>query len=301
MRILVALGRSALTPGGTHLGARELHEAVARAAAPLAVIATEHSLVATHGTAPAVGFRARMGGRRHGPRRGDVERRIGYLLEQEITNRLPWGRQVVTVLTRAVVDRADPAFDRPATFVGPSYDDATALRLGVEHGWVFTRDGARLRRVVASPSPVAVMPLTPVDLLLRTGHVVLCAGGGGVPLVSNGGLSSAVDALVDPDAVSAQLATQLSADVLVLATDVDGVYEDWGGAGQRRLEMLDVAGRPPGTFPASSIGPKVEAAAYFARGGRLSVIGCLADLPDLVAGRAGTRVVDTSTRRLTAI
>lgn len=305
MRVLVALGGNALSPRGSALTMVSQRDAVARAAVPLAAIAAEHDLVVTHGNGPQVGLLALQADaldpdNDFGLDILDAETAgmIGYLLEQEIGNLLPPGRDAVTVLTQTVVDPADPAFTAPTKFVGPEYDVEAADHLAATHGWSFALDGDRLRRVVPSPAPLEVIPLSPVGVLLQAGSVVICAGGGGVPVVSHDGHTSGVDAVVDKDAVSALLAHRLAMDVLVIATDVDGVYADWAGPGRRHLNVLDVAGGREADYPAGSMGPKVAAAAWFARTGRRAVIGSLDDLPGLVAGTAGTRVVDSSARTL---
>jgi carbamate kinase len=221
---------------------------------------------------------------------------VGYVIEQEVGNRLPKGRGVVTVLTTTLVTRTDPAFAEPTKFVGPIYDSEQARRLESYRGWQFRPDGAWFRRVVPSPAPMAVEPLQPIGVLLDLGYVVICGGGGGVPVcVGQHGLEG-VEAVVDKDAVSAIIAEQLGADLLVIATDVPGVYEGWGTPHAHVLRLIDVLDLDLATLPAGSMRPKVEAAAKFARAGGRAVIGSLAELNGLVAGTAGTQVVDSSRR-----
>ena len=160
-------------------------------------------------------------------------------------------------------------------------------------GWEFRPDGTWLRRVVPSPAPIGVEPVAPIGVLLDLGYVVICGGGGGVPVcVGPGGLEG-VEAVVDKDAVSALIAEALGADLLVIATDVPAVYEGWGTPHAHPLRLLDVVDLDVSTLPAGSMRPKVEAAARFARSGGRTVIGALGQLDDLVAGRAGTQVVDS--------
>lgn len=300
MRVVVALGGNALSPRGRRLTVASQREAVARAAAPLADVAREHELVVTHGNGPQVGLLALQAAAldRDNDFTLDVldaesAGLVGHLLELALTNELPADRDVVTLLTRTLVDHADPAFDHPTKFVGPGYGPDAADRLRVEHGWDFALDGGTLRRVVPSPVPVQVLPVTPVEVLLGLGCVVVCGGGGGVPVTARDGRLESIEAVVDKDAVSALLAADLGADLFVVATDVDGVYSDFGAPTQRRHAVLDLVEHPLERYPAGSMGPKVAAAARFSRTGGRAVIGSLEQLPGLVSGQAGTRVLDS--------
>ena len=301
MRIVVALGGNALLPRGMELTMAHQREAVRAASAVLADVAAEHELVITHGNGPQVGLLA-MQAAAHDPATDvtldvlDAESAgmVGYVIEQEVGNRLPQGRGVVTVLTTTLVDSGDPAFENPTKFVGPVYDSEQARRLREYRGWEFRADGTWFRRVVPSPAPVAVEPLRPIGVLLDLGYVVICGGGGGVPVtVGQHGLEG-VDAVVDTDAVSALIAEQLGADLLVIATDVPGVHEGWGTPHAHLLRLIDVVDLDLTALQAGSMRPKVEAAARFARTGGRSVIGSLGTLKDLVGGTAGTEVVDSS-------
>lgn len=302
MRVVVALGGNALSPRGERLTVASQRAAVRRAAGPLADAAREHELVVTHGNGPQVGLLALQAAALDGENDFgldvlDAESAglIGYLIEEELANRLPQGRPCLTLLTRTVVDAGDPAFAAPTKFVGPQYDDGVADRLAAEHGWRFARDGGRARRVVASPEPRAIVPAEAVRLLLGHHYVVICGGGGGVPVVPGpDGRLTGVEAVVDKDAVSALVAREVDADLLVIATDVDAVYTDFGGPGQRALDVVDVAHMPAAAFPAGSMGPKVAAAAAFAASGGTACIGALDQLPGLIRGECGTRVIDSS-------
>jgi carbamate kinase len=274
-------------------------QAVRAASAALADVAAEHDLVITHANGPQVGLLA-MQAAAHDAATDvtldvlDAESAgmVGYVIEQELGNRLPQGRSFVTVLTTTLVASDDPAFALPTHFVGPIYDSDQAHRLEEYRGWTFRADGPWLRRVVPSPAPLAVAPLEPIGALLDLGYVVNC--GGGVPVtVGTNGLEG-VEAVVDNDAVSAIIAEQLGADLLVIATDVAGVHEGWGGPYSHLLHLVDVVDLDVSTLPSGSMRPKVEAAARFARSGGRSVIGSLSELRGLVTGAAGTQVVDSS-------
>jgi carbamate kinase len=196
-------------------------------------------------------------------------------------------------VTMTEVDPADPAFADPTKFVGPVYSTGDASRLAATHGWAMKPDGDGHRRVVASPSPLRILELLPIVWLLEKGAVVICAGGGGVPVMVHQGSGSlvGVEAVVDKDRASAVLARDLRADLLVIATDVDAVYLNWGTATQCAIASAHPDAILKGRFPAGSMGPKVEAAVSFVTDtGHDAVIGALDDLERLLAGDAGTRI-----------
>ena len=301
MRIVVALGGNALLPRGQQLTMTHQREAVRAASAALAAVAADHQLVVTHGNGPQVGLLAMQATAYDADTDVTLDvldaesaGMVGYLVEQEVGNRLPTGRGAVTVLTTTLVSRDDPAFTDPTKFVGPVYDAEQARRLEQYRGWTFRQDGAWYRRVVPSPAPLAVEPLQPIGVLLDLGYVVVCGGGGGVPVCSGPRGLEGVEAVVDKDAVSALIAEQLGADLLVIATDVTGVFEGWGGPEAHLLRLVDVVDLDLGSLPAGSMRPKVEAAARFSRSGGRAVIGSLSELATLVSGTAGTQVVDSS-------
>jgi carbamate kinase len=303
MRIVVALGGNALLPRGMELTMAHQREAVRAACVVLAEVAGDHDLVITHGNGPQVGLLAMQAAAYDAQTDMTLDvldaesaGMIGYVIEQEVRNRLPDDRGAVTVLTTTLVSAEDPAFAEPTKFVGPVYGPEQARRLEQLRGWQFRPDGAWLRRVVPSPVPLGVEPLQPVAVLLDLGYVVVCGGGGGVPVVIGPHGLEGVEAVVDKDAVSALIAEQLGADLLVIATDVDAVYEGWGTPHAHALRLLDVVDLDPARLPAGSMRPKVEAAARFARSGGRAVIGSLSQLGDLVAGTAGTQVVDSRVR-----
>ncbi|RIL08001.1 carbamate kinase [bacterium] len=300
-RVVVALGGNALLRRGEPLTAEAQRANVRRAAEALAPVARAHALVISHGNGPQVGLLA-LQAAAYGevaPYPLDVlgaqtEGMIGYLIEQELGNLLPFEVPLATVLTMVEVDPADPAFADPTKFVGPVYDAETSRRLSADHGWAFRRDGAGWRRVVASPRPRRIFEIRPVRWLLERGTIVICAGGGGIPtryLEDGTRTLVGAEAVVDKDLASALLARELGADVLVMATDVDGVYADWGTPAARRLGRVTPAELQAHAFAAGSMGPKVEAACDFvAATGRRAAIGALADIPALVAGDGGTQV-----------
>ena len=298
--IVVALGGNALLRRGEPMEAAAQLRNVRRASAQIARLAHRHRLVVAHGNGPQVGLLALQNEsyREVQPYPLDVlgaetEGMIGYLLEQELANCLPAGRSVATLLTRVEVDPADPAFEKPSKPIGPVYSPEQGALLARERGWQLVRDGQGVRRVVASPKPRQIIGLRSVRALLDHGGIVICAGGGGIPVAptGHGREKRGVEAVIDKDLVAGLLARQLEADLLLIATDVPAVYLDWGTPAQRAVRSASPEALQALSFAAGSIGPKVEAACEFALvTGRPAVIGSLDDIERLVDGTAGTRV-----------
>ena len=199
---------------------------------------------------------------------------------------------MTTLLTRVEVDSHDAAFGKPTKFIGPVYSQDEAQRLGAAGNWPFAADGSGFRRVVASPQPLAVLGIDPICWLLERGALVIAAGGGGIPVARGAdGKLHGVDAVIDKDLCSGLLACDLQADCLVIATDVDAVYLDWGKPTQRALGKVTPHMLAQHTFPAGSMGPKVEAACKFVLAtGKRAVIGSLDRVEDMLAGQSGTEV-----------
>jgi carbamate kinase len=300
VRIVVALGGNALRRDGEPLTVESRRAAVAAACAALAPVAEAHELVISYGAGPQAGQLSMQGPAYDAAsiHRLDVlddqsEWAIDYLIEQELGNLLPSEAPLATVLTMTEVDPDDPAFANPTTFVGPAHRAGRAHRIAEERGWVFQQDGDSWRRVVPSPQPRRIVEIRPVEWLLARGCVVICAGGGGMPTMNVRGAHTTVgvEAVVDKDRASAVLAQELGADLLVIASDVDAVYLDWGTPAQRRIARAHPDALDPRRFPPGSMGPKIEAAAHFARASRRSaVIGSLQHLPAILAGEDGTRI-----------
>jgi len=302
VRILVALGGNALLRRGEAMTADAQRQNIRVAARALAPVAGEHELVLTHGNGPQVGLLALQAASYTDVEAypldllgAETEGMVGYLIEQELGNVLPAEVPLATMLTMVEVDRGDPAFADPTKFVGPIYEDSAAGVLAAEKGWVFKRDGDHMRRVVASPAPRRIFEIRPIRWLLERGVVVICAGGGGIPTVWVEGAErtlEGVEAVIDKDLASELLAREVDVDLFVMATDVDGVYEGWGTPQQRRLDQVTPVELRGGRFAAGSMGPKVEAAVRFVEAtGRRAAIGSLADIGEIVEGRAGTNVV----------
>ena len=268
MLIVAALGGNALLRRNESLDAEVAQRNVTAAASVLADLAREHQIVVTHGNGPQIGLLALQSEAFRDVRTypldilgAESEGMIGYLLERELGNALG-ERQVATLITQTVVDALDPAFQRPSKPIGPEYDATRAKALARDRGWTVAPDGSQWRRVVASPTPRSIVELPTIRVLLDHGVVVVCAGGGGIPVVVDSfGARHGVEAVVDKDLASALLARQLSADLLLLLTDVPAVQLDWGTPKARPVHEISTNELRHHQFAAGSMGPKVEAAA----------------------------------------
>jgi len=304
MRIVVALGGNALLKRGEPMTADVQRGNVRIAAEALAPVASEHQLVISHGNGPQIGLLA-LQDAAYQPEEdfpldvlgAQTEGMIGYLIEQELGNLLPFEVPFATLLTMVEVDADDPAFQNPTKFVGPVYERTDADRVAAQRGWVFKQDGDTWRRVVPSPQPKRIFEIRPVKWLLEHGTIVICAGGGGIPTMYERGTErrlTGVEAVIDKDLCSELLARELVADLFVMLTDADAVYVDWGKPTQRAIRRASADVLAGMQFAAGSMGPKVEAACRFARAtGNLAAIGALADLGRIIAGEAGTTVHPT--------
>lgn len=299
MLVVAALGGNALLKRGEPLTARTQRANVQIAAEGLAaIIRAGHQLVITHGNGPQVGLLA-LRTAAYKPDEpypldmlgAETEGMIGYVIEQELENALGHEPAVATLLTQVVVDQHDPAFANPTKFIGPVYERDEAQARADALGWHIARDGDKWRRVVPSPTPLDIPDIRVIRLLLEQGVVVICAGGGGIPIIRrDDGSSLGVEAVIDKDAASALLARQLNADALLLLTDVDAIYRNFGTDQAAPIRRLTVEQARAMDLPAGSMGPKVAAAADFTEQGGFSAIGRLEDALDILQGRAGTRV-----------
>ncbi len=304
MRVVVALGGNALLRRGEPLTAENQRANARVACKALAPVALEHQLVISHGNGPQVGLLALQGSAytEVDPYPLDLlgaqtEGMIGYLIQQELGNELPQEKRLASLLTLIEVDPADPAFGDPTKPIGPIYSEEESKKLAGEKGWVFKPDGDSFRRVVPSPLPKRIFGIEPVGWLLERDAVVICAGGGGIPVmytddaVPAGKQLVGVEAVIDKDLASALLATDLKADALAIVTDVDAVYADWGTPERRAIRRATPEALMGTEFAAGSMGPKVRAACSFVEEtGGLAAIGSIEDTPALLRGEAGTIV-----------
>jgi carbamate kinase len=299
VRIVVALGGNALLKRGEPPDAANQIANVALAVEALAPLARQHELVVTHGNGPQIGVLAVESAsdpRLSTPYPLDVlgaqtQGMIGYWLLQAFQNALP-GRQVASMLNQTLVLAHDPALDNPTKFVGEVYQEEEALRLADDRGWTVRQDGNGWRRVVGSPKPQRVVETRMIRLLLRSGAVVVCAGGGGVPVVRNErGKLRGLEAVIDKDLTAAVLAEALEADVLMVLTDVPNVVRDYGTPQAEAISRITPGALRREIFPAGSMGPKVDAVCRFVElTGDMAAIGRLQDAEAIMAGDAGTIV-----------
>ncbi len=271
---------------------RQNVEGAARALAK--IVRAGHQLVVTHGNGPQIGLLAMqtdawpldlLGAQTDGM--------IGYVIEQALENALDHDRPIVTLLTQVIVDAKDPAFRNPTKFVGPVWSQAEARAAARPRGWQIAQDGDHWRRVVPSPLPVRIPDTKVIRALLDLGAVVICGGGGGIPVIQHpGGALHGIEAVVDKDRASALLARQIKADALLLLTDVAAVFRDFATAQATAIDQMTVTAASALILPDGSMRPKVEAAVDFIRaGGGFAAIGRLEDALELLTGRAGTRIV----------
>lgn len=305
MRIVVALGGNALLRRGEAMEASIQRERVEAAARVVASIAREHQVVLTHGNGPQVGLLALQSEAYHAvhPYPLDVlgaesEGMIGYLIQQALANELP-GREIVTVLTEMLVDAEDSAFVHPTKPVGPVYSKDAAATISVERGWDIAPDGPGYRRVVASPQPREIVQIDTIRTLVEAGVIVICSGGGGIPTVldNRSGKRIGVEAVIDKDLSAALLAMETHADFLLLLTDVDAVYVEWGTPQARPISVTTPQELRKSCFAVGSMAPKVEAACRFVETtGRSAAVGSLERASETLAGSSGTWILPRSDR-----
>jgi carbamate kinase len=298
MRIVAALGGNALLRRGERPDASVQVDHVRSALRSLAPLLAEHEVVLTHGNGPQVGVLAVESANDTSLSHpypfdslvAETQGLIGNWILQALTEN---DVAAAALVSRVLVSADDPAFSAPSKFVGQMYDEATAHRLAETLGWSIRADGSGWRRVVPSPDPTAIVELDAIRALIAAGQTVICAGGGGVPVVhsTSGGLQG-VEAVIDKDLTSALLAGDLDADLLLLLTDVPHLYADFGTPDQREVREATPTTLRALTFPAGSMGPKVEASCRFVEGdsARRAVIGHIDDAVALVAGTAGTQI-----------
>jgi carbamate kinase len=299
MRVVVALGGNALLQRGQALSAENQRDNIRVAAGQMAEIHEHHELIIAHGNGPQVGLAALMDAAYTDvdPYPLDVLGAktigmIGYIIEQEMGNIIPFEDHIITVLTQIVVDPADPAFQNPTKPVGPVYDEAEAEKLQGEKGWAMAPDGEYFRKVVPSPLPQRIIEIDTIKMLVDNGVMVICAGGGGIPVAyDDESKLFGVEAVIDKDLASGLLANGLDAEMFVMLTDVPSVYVDFGTENQRAIRAAHPDAIEALDFAAGSMGPKVSGACKYVREtGFESAIGQLSDLAAIMSGEAGTLI-----------
>jgi carbamate kinase len=306
-RIVVALGGNAiLQPKQEGTAALQFQNVINTCVQLAGLIEAGHQLVITHGNGPQVGnilLQNEAAKDKIPPLPLDVcgaqtQGFIGYMIQQAMKNLLP-RRQVGTILTQVLVGADDPAFQNPTKPIGPFYGKEEADKLVAEKGYTMVEDSGRgWRRVVPSPDPRAIVEKELIQALLDQDAIVIAAGGGGIPVVTDGqGQLRGIEAVIDKDLAGARLAQDVGAQILLILTDVEGVAVNWGQPDQRFLHQLnrqqarELLGQ--GQFKAGSMGPKVEAALRFIeQGGEQSIIVSLDKAAAALAGQAGTIITN---------
>ncbi len=307
---LIAFGGNAMLPAGIKGTAREQQKNAQKAARLMVEIVKKgYELVVVHGNGPQVGsllLQMESGANIVPPMPLDVcdamtEGSMGYMLERAIINELRLNsidKEVVTVLTEVIVDRNDRAFQNPTKPIGPFYSKFRADQLKRENKWIMVEDAGRgLRRVVPSPLPIDIVPKKTIARLVASGAIVIAAGGGGIPVfINNSGYIEGVEAVIDKDYASALLAKEIHANLFIILTGVEKVYENFGTPDQRGLAYLEVARAEKmlasGQFPEGSMAPKIRAAINYIKGGGEEVLITSAEkLKAALLKRSGTRIV----------
>ncbi|MDE1315308.1 carbamate kinase [Vibrio aestuarianus] len=295
--VVVALGGNALLRRGEPLEADVQRRNIEVAVKTISEIAKEYNVVLVHGNGPQVGLLALQGleYKKVAPYPLDVlgsetQGMIGYMLMQEFKNMLP-ERNISCMLTQMTVDPKDPAFADPTKPIGPVYQEAEARELAEKYHWTVKPDGQYFRRVVPSPQPTGIVEHEAITQLIDAGHLVICTGGGGIPVKRENGKLVGVEAVIDKDMSAAFLAKQLNADAFLILTDADAVYLDWGKPTQHALRSTTPSELANYQFDAGSMGPKIEASCEFIKqGGKVVGIGALQDGLRILEGQAGTNI-----------
>ncbi len=295
---VVALGGNALIRRGEPLTAEVQRKNAKIAAKDIVKLHQTHKVVVVHGNGPQVGLLALQNEQcdAAAPYPFDIlvaqtQGMIGHIITQEVVHAQPYTK-VSTVLTHVIIDENDSAFEHPTKPIGPVYDEAQAAHLAKNTGWSLQKDGAYFRRVVASPKPVRVLEMQTITSLLEQDHVIFAAGGGGVPIIMQDGRWTGIEAVIDKDATAALLAEQLGADVFVILTDGDGIFDDFGTPKQKKLDDVSLKDLAARSFDAGSMQPKVNALMQFVeRTGNTAAVGDLSKgSASIIHGLSGTRV-----------
>jgi carbamate kinase len=298
MLIVIALGGNALLQRGEPLEAELQRKSVTTTAEVIASLAQQHKIVICHGNGPQVGLLALQNEayQQVKPYPLDIldaesQGMIGYLIQQEMGNYLS-NKHVVTLLTQIIVNAQDPAFNKPTKPIGPVYNQAQAKEIAATRGWTIAVDGQYYRRVVPSPQPQEIVELSSIKSLLDLDTIVICGGGGGIPVIRNSrGHLEGVEAVIDKDNTAALIATKLNADALIILTDVTAVCAEWGTSKQRSIKSASCATLQQMDFASGSMGPKIYASCNFvAHTKKFAAIGRLFDIEKILQEKAGTKI-----------
>lgn len=308
--MIIALGGNALLRRGESGTIEEQRYHVRSAVLHLEkILGQGHRVVITHGNGPQIGDILLKDECASGtvPRMpldvcgAESQGMIGYLIQQELGNALPGSGgdgRVISVICQTVVDRSDPALNKPEKPIGPFYSGPDAERLREMHGWTMHEiPGQGFRRVVPSPAPVGIVEGKTIRALFEEGHLVIAAGGGGIPVTrGEHGELAGVEAVIDKDLTAALLGGLLGCDMLLILTDVPYAYTGFGTSSQAPIEEIDTerarAYLDNGEFHTGSMAPKIEACIRFiGSGGRCGIITTPERAELALSGKAGTRIV----------
>lgn len=299
MRIVIALGGNALLQRGEPLESAIQHKNIISACKSLAQIAAQNQVILTHGNGPQIGLLALQNDAYKAVTPyplyvlgAQTEGMIGSLFAQELKNHLPQ-KEIVCLLTHTVVDSNDPGFMDPTKFIGPTYDNLEQVEhMAKVHNWVIKPDGKYFRRVVSSPKPRRILEAEVINYLLKNPSTMLvCTGGGGVPVLFDGNKISGIDAVIDKDRASSLLATSIRADGLIILSDVEAVETKFGDPSSRKIKIANPEALRGLNFAAGSMGPKIESVLEFVNnGGEFAAIGQLDKAQEILDGTSGTTV-----------
>ncbi|MBC7323894.1 MAG: carbamate kinase [Moorella sp. (in: Bacteria)] len=306
---VVAIGGNSLIKDKNHIGLMDQLATVRETCHNIAeLVARGWNVAITHGNGPQVGFLIRRAELAASELPmiplefavADTQGAIGYMIQQSLTNefrRRGIKKRAITVVTQVVVDKNDPAFQNPTKPIGSFMSREEAERHAREDGWTVVEDAGRgWRRVVPSPEPQTIVESAVIHDLLQDGYIVICVGGGGIPVVENNGELEGIAAVIDKDYASSLLASEIQADMLTISTGVDKVAINFGKPEQQELDRLTVAEAEAylaaGHFPPGNMGPKITAILrYLKNGGKEGLITSPAAIVASMEGKSGTRIV----------
>jgi carbamate kinase len=297
-KLVIALGGNALLQRGEILSAENQQKSIQLFSQMVAQLARDYQLVIVHGNGPQVGLLALQNAAYQDAPAwpldilvAESQGMIGFAIAQELTAYS--SAPVTTLMTRVEVDPNDPAFASPGKYIGPVYPPEQQTELQARYGWQMKPDGRYIRRVVASPAPLKIIDSEAIRTLMDDGHLVICCGGGGIPVVEKEGGYQGIEAVIDKDLTAAVLAQAISADHLLILTDADAVYENWGTPQARALRHVTPGELAPFAAPDGAMGPKAAAVIQFVKQtGNAAFIGALKDAPQILAGKKGTCISD---------
>ncbi|MCX8639863.1 carbamate kinase [Gilliamella sp. B3172] len=295
--IVIALGGNAISKRNESLTIENQYRNIHATTKLIAKLAGKYRLVIVHGNGPQVGLLALQNAAYQAVPAypldilvAQTQGMLGYMIGQSLQQQ-ETVKQVVTLLTQVEVASDDPAFSNPTKFIGPVYDPKDQQHLQSQYGWTFKADGKAIRRVVPSPKPQKILEIDTIKKLLADDNIVICNGGGGIPVIKQKTGYTGVEAVIDKDHSAAQLAIQLKADHLMILTDADAVYENWGTQAQTALRHVNTERLKPLAIDDGAIGPKVKSVIEFVNNtGNKAYIGNLTDIESLLAGIKGTIV-----------